>query len=129
MSSEEIFVTVVVFTFLLAFILTWILSIAVGFTLARRLKKEFEHIYEFYVPLSPWLLWVWGVIVCCVIKGHSSNKRMYPFFKGYDVRGFATKWEKMMCFGATISSFGMAFILVFAYFCDLIFGTQIIGAS
>ena len=100
--------------------------IAVSVTIARRLKKEFNK-DERYLPMSPWIFWASSIAICCVLRERSKHKRMYPFFRGYDVYSFATCFEKIFCYLTVFGFFFSIALVGLAYACDMFLGTEIIG--
>ncbi len=106
-------------------IISWSGLLFVGMTLAKRLKVFFENSGEFYVPLRPWLFWVSCVCACCMMKNYSKNKRLYPFFRGFDVRSFANNSEIVASYAVFIAALLMLICALFAYGSDLFLGTSI----
>ena len=105
-------------------VLAWIGIIIVALTLARRLKREFSH-DDSYIPLHPKLFWITSVAVCCTYRWPAKSKHMYPHFRGFDVNGFANRFERFASYLMTYSFFLLIFAVLFSDFSDAFLGTNI----
>ena len=97
--------------------------IIVAFTLARRLKDEFSR-DDSFIPMY-WPLWVSSVAVCCTYRWPAKSKHMYPHFRGFDVNGFANRFERFASYLMTYSFFLLIFAVLFSDFSDAFLGTNI----
>lgn len=90
-------------------------QIFIAITLDRRLKKEFQSNPDI-IQQTSWYFRIICIALNVVFKNRSSNDRYMNYhYKGFDFRGFASPFERMMCFTYTICSLSALVIILLCY--------------
>ncbi len=90
-------------------------QIFIAATLDRRLKKAFESNPNI-IQQTSWYFRIVSIALNVVFKNRSSKDRFMKYhYQGFDFRGFASPFEKAMCFTYTICSLSAILIILLCY--------------